>query len=156
MQRNELREFDRAARSVGWRVFMWSVIAVVAVGLIGGGIYWAKVASAPVKGWGDEQIVVNDGRNRVNAQEWFAGKYGFVKGQDAKLAGMKANLEATKGTPDESLWRSSFTGAQNLCLQAIEEYNAEANKVSRGRWRSPDLPFALPDGESTDCRESTR
>lgn len=150
--REEWRDVDSVSRSAGWRIGVWIVVGVVFMGLIGGGIYWVKVATAPVKGWGDEQIIVNDGRNRVNAQEWFAGKYGFVKGQDAKLPGMRENLAATKGTADESLWRSSLTGATNLCLQAIEEYNAEALKISRGQWRSPNLPFSLPDGDSTDCK----
>src|SRR5688572_27271536 len=148
----ELRDFDSASRSAAWRVGLWVTLAVLSIGALTGGIYWVKVATAPVKGWGDQQIIVNDGRNRVNAQEWFAGKYGFVKAQDAKLANLREQLEATKGTSDEGLWRSSLSGATNLCLQAIEEYNAEALKISRGQWRSPDMPFSLPDGESTDCK----
>lgn len=152
MDRRDRREFDSASRFVGSRAAVWIVAAVVFSLLVGGGIFWARVATAPVKGWGDEQIIVNDGRNRVNAQEWFASKYGFVKGQDAKIPGMQANLEATKGTADEALWRASLTGLQNLCLQAVQEYNAETEKISRGRWKSPNLPFSLPDGEATDCK----
>lgn len=149
----ELREFDSASRSVGWRVALWIALGVLFLGGLTAGIYWIKVATAPVKGWGDQQIIVNDGRNRVNAQEWFAGKYGFVMAQDAKLANMREQLEATKGTPDESFWRTNLSGATNLCLQAIHEYNAEAMKISRGQWRSPDMPFQLPDDSgSTDCQ----
>jgi len=152
MDRQDRRDFDQVSRFAASRIILWSVVAVLVFGAIGGGIYWFKVATAPVKGWGDQQIIVNDGRNRVNAQEWFAGKYGYVKGQDAKLPGMRENLEATKGTPDEGLWRASLSGATNLCLQAIEEYNAESLKISRGQWKSPNLPFSLPDGDTTDCK----
>lgn len=131
---------------------VWIAVIIAFLGLIGGGMYWIKVATAPATGWGDQQIIVNDGRNRVNAQEWFAGKYGYIKAQDAKLANMREQLEATKGAPDEGMWRASLSGAINLCLQAVEEYNAESAKISRGRWKSPDMPFSLPDGEATDCK----
>ena len=150
--REEWKEIDSVSRSAGWRIAVWIVAAVTVMGVIAGVVYWARVATAPATGWGDQQIIVNDGRNRVNAQEWFAGKYGYVKAQDAKIPGMQANLEATKGTPDEGMWRASLTGLQNLCLQAIAEYNAETAKISRGRWLSPDMPFSLPDGETTDCK----
>lgn len=152
MDRRDRREIDSYARFGASRIMVWTVVGVLFFGALGAGIWYFRVATAPVKGWGDEQIIVNDGRNRVNAQEWFAGKYGFVKGQDAKIPGMQANLEATKGTADEALWRSSLTGLQNLCLQAVAEYNAESEKISRGRWKSPNLPFSLPDGEATDCK----
>jgi hypothetical protein len=152
MDRQDRRDFDSASRFAGSRIILWVVVFIAVAGLIGGISYVIKVATAPAKGWGDQQIIVNDGRNRVNAQEWFAGKYGYVKGQDAKLPGMRENLEATKGTPDEALWRASLTGATNLCLQAIEEYNAESLKISRGQWKSPNLPFSLPDGDATDCK----
>ena len=147
----EWKEFDRESRRAGSRLALWIVLGVAFTLLLGGGIYALKVATAPAKGWGDEQIIVNDGRNRVNAQEWFAGKYGHVRGQDSKLSGMKAAWDSAKGTADEGRLRDAYTGTQNLCLQAVAEYNAEALKVSRGRWRSPDLPFSLPDGPATDC-----
>lgn len=152
MDREDRRDFDSAARFGASRIILYLVVFLLVGGVISGVVYWVKVATAPVKGWGDQQIIINDGQNRVNAQEWFASKYGFIKGQDAKLPGMRENLEATKGTPDEGLWRSSLTGTTNLCLQAIEEYNVEALKISRGRWMSPNLPFSLPDGEATNCK----
>lgn len=150
--KEEWRAVDREARSAGWRIAKWTTMFLVFFALIGGVTYAIKVAAAPAKGWGDQQIIINDGRNRVNAQEWFAGKYGYVKAQDSKLPNMREQLEATKGTADESMWRTSLSGAVNLCLQAVAEYNAETQKISRGRWMSPDLPFSLPDGEATDCK----
>lgn len=138
-----------------WRGALWLAIVVLIVGLIGAGIWAVRVATAEARGAGDEHMIVNDGRNRVNSQEWFAGQYGQIKAADLKLAGAKAALDANLGRPDEAFYRTNFTGLQNRCMEMVATYNAETEKVSRGKWRDPALPFQITDSDAaTDCQPS--
>jgi hypothetical protein len=43
------------------------------------------------------------------------------------------------------------------CNSAVEQYNSEAGKVSRGKWMDASLPFQIPTADSRyDCKESGR
>lgn len=156
--RREVREGNAVARSVGWRASLWIVAIVIGVGVLSGGIWAFKVATSDVKGAGDATRITNDGRNRINAQEWFHGQYEQVKSADKRLDRAAADLrtaEAAKAT-DLDFYRTNLTGLTNRCLEMVGNYNAEANKVSRGKWRDPALPFQLDDTDpATDCKPDT-
>lgn len=153
MRREDWREIDSVSRSAGWRIFVWTVVFVVAALVIGGGVWAFKVVTSDVKGRGDAEIITNDGRNRINSQEWFEGQYRLVISTDLRLDGLASDLKANVGKPDEMFYRTNLTGTQNMCIQFREMYNAEARKMSRGQWRSPDLPYELTDADpQTDCQ----
>lgn len=145
----------RIARGLTWRAGVWIVVAVLFVGAIGGGIWWFNVATSGVKGAGDQTRIVNDGRNRVNAQEWFHSQYAQILAADRQLDEAAANLKANTGKDDESFYRTNYTGLKNRCAEMVANYNAEAQKVSRGQWRDQSLPFEVTDSDTkTDCKES--
>jgi hypothetical protein len=122
--------------------------------LIVGIIYGIRVLTAPARGAGDQEIIVNDGRNRVNAQEWFESQYGQILAADAKLDQAAADVAAH---PGDSFYQTNYTGLKNRCVDMVTAYNAEARKVSRGDWRSNDLPAQINATDlKTDCRETVR
>lgn len=138
-----------------WRVFKWTVIVIIGAAIITGGIYWFKVAFSEVKGAGDQELITNSGQNRVNSQEWFEGQHGQIVSADQKLDNLKAQVTASIGKPDESWHATNYVGAQNRCIDMREAYNAEARKVTRGKWMSATLPIHLDaDNPAYDCKES--
>lgn len=149
---------DRVARSAGWRMGVWIVAAVVFFGLIGIGVWGFKVATSDVKGAGDQTRIINDGRNRVNAQEWFEAQYAQVLTADKNLDEAAANLKAHPvGDANHDFWQTNYTGLKNRCNEMAANYNAETKKVSRGKWLSPDLPYEIDGSDpKTDCKESEK
>lgn len=146
----------RVVRGGSWRVALWIVGVVAFVGLLGAGIWAVKVAVSGPKGAGDATRITNDGRNRVNAQEWFHSQYGQIKTADGNLDQAAANLAACPtDCEDHAFHLTNYTGLKNRCVDMVNAYNAEAGKVSRGKWLDPALPQQIGNGDSaTDCKES--
>jgi hypothetical protein len=146
---------DVFVRGAAWRIFVWTCVTVVGAAIIIGGIYWVGVATSGIKGAGDQELITNSGQNRVNSQEWFESQHGQIVSADQKLDGLKAQVTASIGKPDESWHATNYVGAQNRCIDMREAYNAEARKVSRGEWRSATLPIHLSQDDSAyDCKEN--
>jgi hypothetical protein len=154
MQRNELREFDRASRSVGWRVFVWALVAVAAVGVIGALIWGFKVVTSEARGQGDKTRIVNDGRNQIAAQEAFEALFQQIQAYDRNLD--QAAVDKT-AHPNDAFFATNYSGLVKQCNDAVGQYNADARKVSRAKWMSADLPFEIDTTNPlTDCKESVR
>lgn len=157
MAREPWHESDNPARVVRggtWRAGIWIVAVVLFVALIGGLIWGGRVLFSPVKGAGDQELIINDGRNRVNAQEWFAGQYGQILTADRNLDQAAADLAKN---PTGDFEKTNYTGLKNRCVDMVNTYNTEALKVSRGKWISPNLPQQInTTDEATNCLETTR
>lgn len=153
--RGEIRETNAVARSAGWRIALWIVAIVVLIGLIGGGIWVFKVVTSGPRGAGEQTRITNDGRNRVNAQEWFAGQYGLIRSTDRRIDEAAADL--AKAKPGDDFPQINYRGLVNRCMEMVGNYNAEATKVSRGQWRDESLPFQIDDSDpATDCKETPK
>lgn len=145
---------SRVVRGASWRTALWIIGIVIFFGALSAGIWALRVATAPIKGAGDQEIIINDGRNRINAQEWFESQYGQIKAADRKLDEAAANLARD---PDDDFYRTNYTGLKNRCVEMVEAYNAEARKVSREDWRSPALPSRIDNTDpATDCKEASK
>ena len=146
-------EYDRASLSLGWRVLLWTVAILV----VCGGLSWAgwaiKVATSEVKGAGDQQIQINSGKNRTQAQELFEKLYTKIQEYDKNLdAAYLAKVE-----DPSSFNKTNYTGLVMTCNQAVQEYNAEARKVSTSKWMSADLPYEIDQTDPRfDCKESAK
>lgn len=146
---------DRVAANVGARIAIWIVVAVVVLGSVGAGIWAFKVATSDVKGAGDQTRATNDGQNRINAQEWFHGQYGQILAADRNLDDAAKNLAASTSEKDREFWRTNYTGLKNRCNEMVAVYNAETQKVTRGKWLDPALPYQIDASDPrTDCREA--
>jgi hypothetical protein len=145
---------SRVARGGSWRIGVWIICAVVFFALLGGAIWGIKVLVSGPKGAGDQEIITNDGRNRINAQEWFQSQYGQILTADRQLDDAAANLAKN---PTGDFEKTNYTGLKNRCVDMVNAYNAEANKVTRGKWMSPDLPEHIDDSDpKTDCKETVK
>lgn len=158
--KRDIREGSAITRAVGWRAIVVIVVIVVVIGAIGAAIWYFGVVTSGVKGAGEQTKIVNDGRNRVNAQEWFHTQYNQILAVDRKIdesARALAGAIAAKNETDRIFWRDTLAGQRNRCAQMVGDYNAEANKISRGGWRDPALPYQIDDTDpKTDCKETTK
>jgi len=144
----------RIARGASWRVALWIVGVVLFVGAISAGIWYLKVVTSGVKGAGDQTRIVNDGKNRVAAQEAFEALYQQILAYDRNLD-QAAKDKAEH--PGDSFYATNYSGLVKQCNDAVGQYNADARKVSRAKWLSPDLPYEIDITKpETDCKETVK
>lgn len=152
---SDLRDVNYAGRRAAPSALAWTVAGIVVLLLLGGGIFALKVALSGPKGAGEQIRITNDGRNRVNAQEWFAGQYEQIRSTDARI---DVAAKAMAVDPKDEIAKTNYFGLINRCEEMVGNYNAEANKVSRGKWLdSAVYPFQIDKTDaSTDCKETSK
>lgn len=152
--RDEWREVDSVSRSAGWRLGVWLIVVVLFTGLIGGGIWYFKVATSDIRGAGDQTRIVNDGRNRIAAQESFEALFQQIQAYDRNLDQAAADKAAH---PKDDFFATNYSGLVKQCHDAVGQYNADARKVTRAKWLSPDLPYEIDlNNPLTDCKETIK
>lgn len=145
---------SRVARGFSWRLAAWIVAAVVFVGALSGGVWWFKVATSDIKGAGDATRQINSGKNRIAAQETFEALYAQIQAYDRNLD-QAARDKAEH--PGDDFYATNYSGLVKQCNDAVGQYNADARKVSRAKWLSPDLPYEIDiNNPATDCKESAK
>lgn len=151
--RQDIRDVNYAGRRAGLSALAWVVIVVAVFAVIGAVVWGVKVATSGVKGAGDQTRITNDGRNRVNAQEWFTGQYEQIRSTDRRITEAAVELKAE---PSEFA-QTNYRGLVNRCMEMVGNYNAEATKVSRGQWRDQALPFQIDESDpATDCKQELK
>jgi hypothetical protein len=144
---------DRVGRAVTGRATALIVWFVVVAGLLSAAFFGIRWLVSDVRGQAEADIQINSAANRIAAQQWFPAQLGSIKSTDAKLDGLYALWQANIGKADESWHQTNYIGTQNLCLQFIENYNAEAQKVTREKWIDPSMPLTIDKSDpATDCR----
>lgn len=152
------------------RRWKWYVLAaVVLLALIPLGVWMFQVLTAPAKGAGDVRRDINTSTNRIQSQELFEQHIADVRSLDQRItvaytaahdAGCKNAGTVLPGDEGQAvptcrkLW-ADLTGVQNRCISTLNDYNADARKISKERFRAADLPPSLPDpadAENTDCK----
>lgn len=145
-------EYDRAAGSAAWRVVVWIIGIIVVGGLISWGVLAIRSATSETKGALDAQIQINDGKNQIQSQELFEAMYAKVQEYDRNLDAAAAKLALD---PKDKFAQTEYFGLIQTCNAAVQQYNAEATKVSRGKWRSADLPYEIDQTDPRfDCKEA--
>jgi hypothetical protein len=152
--RQDIRDANYAARRTAPSALVWLGAALAVLGLLAGVVWGVKVLSSDIKGAGDQVRITNDGRNRTNAQEWFAGQYEQIRSTDRRIGVAWTELQAK---PGDQFATTNYRGLVNRCMEMVGAYNAEATKVSRGRWRDPALPFQIDDTDpATNCLQEQK
>lgn len=142
---------SRVARGASWRVAIWVIAIVLFCGLIATSIWAFKVVTSDVKGAGDATTQINSANNRINSQEWFHAQYAVILTADENLENA---FDDMKAHPNDSFYQVNFTGLRNRCNEMVNNYNAEAMKVSRAKWLDPTLPVKIDStDQATDCKE---
>lgn len=144
---------SRVVRGFSWRMAIWTIVAILFVGAIGVGIWYFKVATSDIKGSGDATVQINSGKNRIAAQESFEALFAQIKAYDKNLD-QAAKDKAEH--PNDSFFATNYSGLVKTCNDAVQQYNADARKVSRAKWLTDDLPYEIDQNDPLfDCKESS-
>lgn len=144
-------EYDRASMSVAWRVALWIIGIVVFAGLLSGGVLLVKALISEQKGALDAEIQINKGTNQIQSQELFQDLYAKIQEYDSNL---DVAAEAVAQDPT-SFNKTNLQGLKMTCNAAVQQYNSEAGKISRGKWMSADLPYEIDQTDPRfDCKET--
>lgn len=147
-------EYDRASLSFAWRLALWTLAGIVFCGLLGWLILGIRAATSETKGELDKTIAINQGKNQIQSQELFEDLYAKIQEYDKNLDQAAADKKANPGS---SFHTTNYSGLVMACNEAVTQYNAEARKVSRGKWMSADLPYEIDTTDTRfDCKESAR
>jgi hypothetical protein len=150
--RREIREVNYVAKHTGWRVAAWIGVAVLFFGALGVGIWYFGVATSDVKGAGDATRKVNSADNRIAAQEHFHTLFNQIKAYDQQLDQAAADKAAN---PGDDFWATNYAGLVKTCIDAQNQYNADALKVTKAKWLDPELPYEIDaTNPATDCKEN--
>lgn len=150
----DVKEGNRVARAVGWRASTWIIVILLFFAVIGGATWAFKVLTSEAKGAGDAIRITNDAQNRINAQEWFPAQLGLIKAADRNLTAAQA---AVKAQPNDQFAQTELRGLEMRCNEMVQRYNADAQKVTRAKWRDPSLPMTIDDSDpATDCKSTVK
>lgn len=135
------------------------VLLVLALAAVTGIAVWTfNVVTSGVKGEGDAQIIKNEAKNRIRAQEGFEDKYAAIVTADQNI---NLTADALKLSPQSEKLSIELTGQKMICNDLVGRYNAAARKFTQGEFRDAELPPAIgtadvPANEQTDCKENTK
>lgn len=146
-------EYDRASLSLGWRILAWLVAALVIGGLLTWAILGIRAITSETKGALDKEIAINQGKNQIQSQELFEDLHAKILEYDQ---GIDVLAAAVRRNPS-SFNQTNLDGQILACNAAVTQYNAEARKISRGKWMSRDLPYEIDQTDARyDCKETQR
>lgn len=152
------RERDFAAKptrtTAKWTVRVWVIIGLaLALALVTGSVVWVvRVGLSDAKGRGDAEVIKNEARNRIRAQEGFEKLYADIQAADQRLT-LTADALARKSGGDVRL-ETELLGQKHFCLGLVSEYNAKARSFSQQDFRAADLPREVDQSApTTDCEE---
>ena len=136
------------------RVWLLLLLAVALVGAVGVGVWIFKVQTSDTKGQGDAEIIKNDARNRIRAQEGFWDRYQGIITADKNLS---LTAEALAAKPGDAKLSTELTGQRMICNDLVGTYNSAARKFTQEEFRAAELPLTIDDADpATDCKENVK
>ncbi len=149
-QSEDPKEFTRGATIFGMKWYLAILLFFVVIGI---GAWVFQVATASIKGRGEAQIQIESATNRMQAQAQYHERLNAVKGLDAKIGVAEASLadyrRLNEGKADDAIGShakedarlaSVVSGITFECLDAVAQYNANAQKINLERFRDSELP----------------
>ena len=137
-----------------WTVRAWLIVVLVIAlgGLTGAVIWYVKVGTSDVRGRGDAEVIKNEARNRIRAQEGFWVKYQGVVTADKNLT---ITAQQLKLRPDDLKLQTELVGQKMVCNDLVGQYNASAQKFTEREFRDAELPHQIDDTSApdVDCKE---
>lgn len=138
-----------------WTVRAWLIVLlIVMLASATVAVLWAlRVGTSDVKGRGDSEIIKNDAKNRIRAQEGFWDKYQAIVVADQKIT---AHGELLKARPGDLKLETELIGLRQICLSAVGTYNATARKFTQQDFMDAELPAQVDDTSpaNLDCKEN--
>lgn len=153
---DDVREGRALTRRLGLSTMGWIIVAVLFTIALSGLVWFIRVQTSEVKGAGDAQIITNDGRNRINAQETYHKIYNEILSLDERLTATSEQSSAATTPDDRRYYRQTLDGQISRCLEVVGQYNAATRAVSQAKWRDADLPYEIDQTDpATDCKPNT-
>lgn len=121
------------------------VIVLIVVGLVGlfttGSIFFQ--AAAAKKTLQPRIDVKNyDSNNVIQKQEMFQQLYADIQGYKSNIAIARQAYKAQPTSENQT----NLVGVQQQCVNTVQQYNAEAKKITSRQWRSKSLPYQINSG----------
>lgn len=136
------------------RVWVLVLVGLALVAAVGAGVWFIRVITSDARGVGNAEIIKNDARNRIRAQEGFEDKYAAIVTADKNL---NLTADALKLAPQSEKLSIELTGQKMICNDAVGNYNAAARKFTQEEFRAADLPLTIDDtNPETDCKENVK
>lgn len=150
------RDFDvKPTRTTAkWTARAWLIVALlVALAVATGAAIWAlRVATSDVKGRGDAEIIKNEARNRIRAQEGFEALYQDIIAADKVI---NTTADALELDPASTRLKTELLGQKQYCVDLTGQYDAKARSFTQEEFRAADLPAQVNSTDpTTDCREN--
>lgn len=147
----EHKPVRQTAKGIGW-VGVLAAVAVVVFGGLAIAIWGFGVFTSDVKGRGDAEVIKNDARSRIRAQEGFEKLYQDIQAADRNLT---TTAEALRAKPNGDLkLETELLGQKHQCAGLVADYNAKARSFTQEDFRAADLPPVLGITDPTmDCKE---
>lgn len=146
--REDMRVASAVSRSAGWRLgVVLGIVFLLCAGLSIGTWYF-KVHTSGIKGAGDAKVEVNSAGNRLRAQTLYTKLYEGIEAQDKKINNMSKNASS-------EFDRTNITGAINVCLESVAEYNRLDTDVLTSPYRPAQYPARIGNDPLTDCQPDT-
>lgn len=144
-------EYDRAGLSFAWRAVLWTIGVLVVCGLLGWAGLAIRAATSETKGELDKTIQINQGKNQIQSQELFQDLHAKILELDAGIDVLAATVKRNPSSFNQTNLDGQIMG----CIAAVNSYDAETDKISRGKWLSPDLPYKIDRTDPRyDCKET--
>ena len=151
MERHHVKQ---EAKEFGKGTLLVVAVVVVAI-LIGSGVWLFRVATADVKGAGDQVIQTKgNAQYRIAAYDAFYDACGAIQAKEDQIALQEPLLEAAKpGTPDYQRLEANVVALKSSRASLIRAYNADASKAdTRANFLASDLPYSIDTTqEHTTC-----
>lgn len=131
----------------------WVIVAVAALVLLPAIAWGLSVLFSDVAGKGNQKKQINRAENRTFAQEMFRELYEDIQSYDTQITTTMAAAAAETDPAEKSRLNSVVLGVRNQCIATVRQYDAEAQKVSKERFRDADLPESIDTTDpSFDCK----
>ena len=137
-----------------WTVRLWLIALLVILlgGVTAAAIWFFQVQASDVKGRGDAEIIKNEARNRIRAQEGFEKLFADVQAADRNLTATAAALKLK--TNGDTRLETELLGQKHYCAGLVAEYDAKARSFTQEEFRAADLPLKIDANDAlTDCKE---
>ena len=142
---------DRGSIGVGWLIAIGAAVLVV----LPMGIWGFRVATAPIKGAGDQRIQTNEVNYRIAAYDKFFNLCSAVKSQESNLNHLSEELSDTVNPPTvdrKNQLLTFITASKNQRSELINQYNADATKTGTlAQFHASTLPYQIQEDGVTVC-----
>lgn len=132
-------------KAIVGRVIGYTILGVVLVTLIVVALWAGGVLFAGVKGQGEAYKIKESAVNRIEKQEMFEQLNADIDGYIAKIQLAK---QAYARDPSD-VNSTNLNGVAQICIDTVQQYNAESRKYTSRDFKSAGLPFTR---DPAECR----